>query len=244
MTLQGIGSHQSARILKDEWLTPPEIIDALGPFALDPCAPVERPWDTAFRHYTMYDNGLHRRWEGFVWLNPPYGRETGQWLARLAEHPDGGIALVFARTETAMFFQSVWPRASALLFLRGRLHFHHVDGSRAKANSGAPSVLVGYGADAARRLRTASASALPGAFVCMTTQGPLPMNDNSTDTVLCPCGLRPRVESLLTDPPRYRALCPLLCANPVSSGFTDTLRAALEQFEAACSATQGVCTSE
>lgn len=30
-----------------EWLTPPDILRALGPFDLDPCAPVNRPWDMA-----------------------------------------------------------------------------------------------------------------------------------------------------------------------------------------------------
>lgn len=44
-----------------------------------------------------------------------------------------------------MFFDHVWDRADAVLFLRGRLHFHHVDGTRATANAGAPSVLVAYG---------------------------------------------------------------------------------------------------
>jgi len=43
----GIGSHQSAAMMKDEWLTPPDIIKALGPFDLDPCAPIVRPWPTA-----------------------------------------------------------------------------------------------------------------------------------------------------------------------------------------------------
>lgn len=33
----------------------------------------------------------------------------------------------------------------AVLFLRGRLYFHHADGRRADHNSGAPSVLVAYG---------------------------------------------------------------------------------------------------
>ena len=28
----GIGTHQSAKALTEEWLTPPEIIKALGPF--------------------------------------------------------------------------------------------------------------------------------------------------------------------------------------------------------------------
>ena len=28
---------------KSEWLTPPEVIAALGEFDLDPCAPINRP---------------------------------------------------------------------------------------------------------------------------------------------------------------------------------------------------------
>lgn len=56
-----------------------------------------------------------------------------------------GTALIFARTETEIFFETVWRAATAVLFLEGRLYFHHVDGTRAKANAGAPSVLVAYG---------------------------------------------------------------------------------------------------
>lgn len=60
-----------------------------------------------------------------------------------------------ARTETAGFVREVWGKATALLFLHGRLHFHYPDGDRAGANSGAPSVLVAYGERAAERLMTA-----------------------------------------------------------------------------------------
>jgi len=139
-----IGSHHSAKAGKDEWLTPPEIIKALGSFDLDPCSPVNRPWDTAREHYNILDNGLKKPWRGRVWCNPPYGSETGIWLGRLADHGDG-VALVFARTETDMFFSQVWERASAVLFIRGRLYFYHVTGQQAAANSGGPSVLVAYG---------------------------------------------------------------------------------------------------
>ena len=149
--MPGIGAHHSPVMLKDEWLSPPEIVKALGPFDLDPCAPIKRPWPTAKHHFTLEDNGLNKDWFGRVWLNPPYGRETGKWLARLADH-GCGIALMFARTETSMFVEQVWGKASAILFIHGRLHFHHVDGSRAKANSGAPSCLVSYGAQEARTL--------------------------------------------------------------------------------------------
>jgi hypothetical protein len=143
MKKRAMGSHHSARMGKDEWLTPPEIIKSLGEFDLDPCSPINRPWDTAKQHFTVEDNGLLLPWNGRVWLNPPYGKEAVHWLRRLAEHKCG-TALIFARTETAMFFETVWSKAESVLFLKGRLHFHHVDGTRAKANGGAPSVLIAY----------------------------------------------------------------------------------------------------
>jgi hypothetical protein len=128
----------------DEWLTPPEIMAKLGAFDLDPCSPVNRPWDTARRHYTVADDGLSKEWFGRVWMNPPFGREASHWMRRMADHGDG-IALIPARTETAMFYESVWTRADAVLFIKGRPHFHRVDGSRANFNSGAPICLVAYG---------------------------------------------------------------------------------------------------
>lgn len=149
--MNGMGTHQSAKMIKDEWLTPPEILRELGQFYLDPCAPVVRPWSMAKHHYTIQDDGLLLPWFGKVWLNPPYGTMTSTWLEKLVLHGNG-IALIFARTETDMFFRWVWDHASALLFIRGRLYFHHVTGERAAANSGAPSVLIAYGSECARLL--------------------------------------------------------------------------------------------
>lgn len=157
----GMGSHQSALMGKDEWLTPPFVLAALGKFDLDPCSPVSRPWDTAGQHFNVMDDGLTKQWQGRVWCNPPYGAAAAQWLDRLAAHGNG-IALVFARTETAAWVQHVWAKADAVLFLAGRLHFHHVDGSRAAANSGAPSALIAYGSTNADCLASCG---LPGAFV-------------------------------------------------------------------------------
>jgi hypothetical protein len=150
---KGMGGHQSAVMGKDEWLTPPWVLERLGPFDLDPCSPISPPWDTARQHYSVLDNGLSKQWLGRVWCNPPYGTVAAKWLGRCADHGNA-IALIFARTETAMFFRHVWGRADGLLFLEGRLYFHHVTGSVARANSGAPSVLVAYGADNAECLRS------------------------------------------------------------------------------------------
>lgn len=152
---------------KDEWLTSPYIIEALGKFDLDPCSPINRPWDTATTHYNINDNGLNLCWQansclicvydrtgycdGYrkqdvsrVWLNPPYGRETFKWVAKLAEHGNG-IALIYARTDTKGFQEHVLNKADAIFFFKGRLNFYNVDGTQAKNNGGAPSCLVAYG---------------------------------------------------------------------------------------------------
>lgn len=134
------------------WLTPPEIITDLGPFDLDPCAaPEPRPWPTAARHIALPEDGLYAAWEGLVWMNPPYGPHTGEWLARLAGHPGGGVALTFARTETAYFFDHAWARGAGFYFVKGRVAFRRPDGSQG-ATAPAPSVLIGYGDEALRRL--------------------------------------------------------------------------------------------
>lgn len=156
---KGIGGHHSSAMETDEWLTPPEIIKALGPFDLDPCFSDPRPWDTAKDHIGMF--GLESPWSGRVWLNPPYGQQTAAWLHRLANH-GVGTALIFARTETEMFFRYVWGKATAVLFLRGRLHFYRPDGTKAEMNAGGPSVLVAYGEYDAMKLKE---SGLPGIFL-------------------------------------------------------------------------------
>lgn len=89
----GIGNHQSPKMKTDEWLTPPEIVNALGPFDLDPCSPIIRPWDTAKTHFSLptelfQPDGLSRDWSpyGRIWLNPPYGQQTGKWMMKLSYH--------------------------------------------------------------------------------------------------------------------------------------------------------------
>ncbi len=154
----GMSGHQRpSEGATDDWITPQYILDALGKFDLDPCASFSQPWSTAEIMWT--ENGLDRSWFDRVWMNPPYGPRTYKWLKKLGDHGNG-IALIFARTETKGFFTQVWCAASALLFLRGRLTFFRPDGS--KGNSGAPSVLVAYGAENANCLEHCS---LSGAFV-------------------------------------------------------------------------------
>ena len=138
----------------DSWITPRWLIDAFGPFDLDPCACDPQPWPCASRQYTEADDGLSQPWSGLVWCNPPYGRSTARWLGRLADHGNG-VALIFARTETRMFFEHVWSRADGVLFLEGRLSFCYPwTGEAAQHNSGGPSCLVSWGSVATKRLES------------------------------------------------------------------------------------------
>jgi hypothetical protein len=146
-----LSSHQSARPESIEWLTPPHIIAALGgaeSFDLDPCAAPNAPdpWPTARTHYRADQiNGLTAPWHGRVWCNPPFSRAATQWARQMALHGHG-VLLIQARTETRWWQESVLPHATRILLLAGRLHFHRPDGTRAAANSGAPTALVAYGA--------------------------------------------------------------------------------------------------
>ena len=73
------------------WLTPPEIIDALGPFDLDPCCPPTMPWRTAAQMVHWPNDGLKVDWTGKrVWCNPPYGRDAVPFLRKMAENKTGG----------------------------------------------------------------------------------------------------------------------------------------------------------
>lgn len=51
-----------------------------------------------------------------------------------------------------MFFDSIWSKATAVFFIKGRLSFHSVDGKKG-GTAGAPSVLVAYGKDNAEYLK-------------------------------------------------------------------------------------------
>lgn len=137
-----------------DWWTPPDVLRALGVvFDLDPCAPPlpAAPW-LPERRYSLPQDGLSLPWEGRVWLNPPYGPRTVDWLRRLAQHGDG-VALVFARTDTAWWHEVV-PCATAVTFVSGRLAFIREGAEMRSGNSGAPSALLAFGDECADAVET------------------------------------------------------------------------------------------
>ncbi len=150
---------------KVDWITPKRIIDSLGEFDLDPCCPPVMPWRTARVMLSMnvdcisyvksdsvggllqYGDGILSKWEGRIWLNPPYGKAQDEWLEKMAAHGNG-IALIPVATSTKRW-DSLFKQASAICFVRGRIQFCDCQGNVIKGKDGGgnnlDSALIAYG---------------------------------------------------------------------------------------------------
>jgi phage N-6-adenine-methyltransferase len=142
---------QQQAMKNDAWITPKPIIDALGPFDLDPCYDRDMPWKTAQHKFTVNECGLTSHWhrDDIVWLNPPYGRGIDRWLEKMCDH-DHGIALLPANTDAAWFHDYVW-KADALLWRSGRISFCDTTGKPISGNTKG-SVFAAWGWDMVGRL--------------------------------------------------------------------------------------------
>lgn len=85
--------HKPKSKFHDEWFTPMEIIEALGPFDLDPACGRLCPNKTATVQYGPRENGLKKPWHGRVWLNPPFSN-VRPFVDKLIAHGNG-ILLIF-----------------------------------------------------------------------------------------------------------------------------------------------------
>lgn len=129
---------QSHKGETNTWLTPLWLIKELGEFDLDPCG--FDGHNTAKRIIVLPRDGLYENWFGRIWLNPPYGREARDWLAKLQKHGDG-IALVFARLETSWLQPYL---KNGFFIIKGRLKF--LDQSMLEqSNAGTGSILIPFG---------------------------------------------------------------------------------------------------
>jgi site-specific DNA-methyltransferase (adenine-specific) len=110
-----------------EWPTPPWLFEALDRefgFDLDPCATADNA--KCRRFYTVADNWLLQDWgHSTVFMNPPYGRVIGEWVAKARRSAELGatvVCLLPARTDTRWWHEHVL-KADDLRFFRGRLTF-------------------------------------------------------------------------------------------------------------------------
>ena len=152
--------HEQSVGATDEWYTPGLVFRALGcEFDLDVASPGQHvtPWIPALRFLTS--NSLSTPWEGFVWMNAPFGGRgaLAPWLAKFFAHGNG-IALVPDRT-SAPWWQDYVPRAELVLFTRGKLKFIGANGVPG-ASPAQGTTLLAIGSRGCAALERASANGL------------------------------------------------------------------------------------
>ena len=115
----------------NEWTTPQDFFDELNAefgFTLDPCSTVENR--KCAKHYTIEDDGLSKDWsQDVVFMNPPYGGNTGAWVKKAFEESRKGstvVCLIVSGTDRSYWHDYVLPHAAQIRFVRGRLKFNNV----------------------------------------------------------------------------------------------------------------------
>jgi len=102
--------------LRLDWATPDSVYSKLDRefnFDFDPC-PINHEHD-----------GLKIPWRKSNFVNPPYGREIGNWIKKgYEEHLKGKIVvfLIPSRTDTKWWHDYIM-KADEIRFIRGRLKF-------------------------------------------------------------------------------------------------------------------------
>jgi len=109
-----------------EWYTEDFIItktiNTMNGIDLDPCSDPDKRVK-ALNHFTEKDDGLTKKWEGNVFMNPPYCGQTLKWVKKLInEDPKQSTALLASNTDT-IFFHEMIRYANAVCFVKGRLQF-------------------------------------------------------------------------------------------------------------------------
>lgn len=135
------------------WQTPQWLLDKLrsefGQIGLDPATTVDNP-TAAVNFYTPTEDGLICDWgnKGWVFVNPPYGRDVKKWIQRANFERKCNLAnehcimLLAARPDTKSWQECILPNAE-ICWISGRIKF--IGGNNPTAPAPFPSALVYYG---------------------------------------------------------------------------------------------------
>lgn len=137
--------HWETNGKSNEWYTPKFVFDALGcRFDLDAAAPLDRSFTHVPADKFITENSLEAKWEGFTWLNPPFGARNheAKWLNKMNKHRDG-IVLTPDRT-SAPWWQKAALQCDLLLMVSGKIKFIKPDGSTGKS-PGTGTTFFAYG---------------------------------------------------------------------------------------------------
>ena len=119
------------------WITPDYILKwvkkEFGPIGLDAAADVDNSVALHFIDEQM--DALVTPWNSseIVWCNPPYGKEAKKFVERAIDQVAKKncpkvVMLLAVRTDTKMFQELIFPKASRIHFIKGRVKFQRGTG--------------------------------------------------------------------------------------------------------------------
>ncbi len=149
---------------RDDWTTPPEVFEPIHrvfQFSLDAAAGSAEEARTK-RFIPPSVNALTASWRTYcprpkagqvptVWLNPPYGREVSEWVAKAEMEAAKGLVvcvLIPANTDTEYWQEWVTesPNCHGIVFLSPRVRFilpEESEGQRGSAPKGHALIIYG-----------------------------------------------------------------------------------------------------
>lgn len=143
----------------DEWYTPKYIFDSMGAyFDMDVAAP--KNTNTFVPSYGFITKeSLSVKWNGFVWMNPPFGgrNSLGPWMDKFFNHGNG-VALTPDRTSAPWFIDSL-NKAEYMLIGLKKVKFIDQEGVMGKHPANG-TVLWGCGNKAKMALSNADKAGL------------------------------------------------------------------------------------
>jgi ParB family chromosome partitioning protein len=145
--------HVAQNSGENEWYTPPQFIESarlvMGSIDTDPASnPIANATVKATRFFTKDEDGLQQKWEGNVWMNPPYAQPLmSQFAEAISEKFETGeieqaIILVNNATET-QWFQRMASVASAVCFPKSRVKFLDPNGKPGAPLQGQAIIYMG-----------------------------------------------------------------------------------------------------
>ena len=125
---------------KDNWETPADLYEEWNNkfhFTLDAAADASNA--KCSQYFDIETDGLKQKWNGIVWVNPPYSRKVDDWIKKAIRETLNGVTTVMllpARTSNNWFHDYIDGRYK-YYFIRGRLKF-----VGAKSGAPFPSMIV------------------------------------------------------------------------------------------------------
>lgn len=126
-------NHGALGTGENEWYTPERYIEAarlvMGEIDLDPASSeIAQRTVKAAQFFTATQDGLRQRWDGRVWLNPPYSQpHIFNFIEKLITEATSGnveqaIVLTHNSTDT-LWFHRLEEIAASICFTKGRIGF-------------------------------------------------------------------------------------------------------------------------